>query len=818
MTIDATTVLRSSAWIATQVVKARLLLICLCLLCLSTAYAESDFSVADSIERVVFVNPSLWSVNGETYVEPLRSKNDDYVVFVTERGLLSSNKIEATIWIYDKNQLQTLSRNPQVQVVPRALVRMSASSNAPIISDVRWLEDSKRIAFIGRNRDSIANLYTADAETGELVQVSQGGASVTAFDIVGDTIAYTTLMEVDQHPRGPELESVAGKEGIYDLLYPRGRESSDADESVLIVRKNALHVTRRGKEVLLGTSTHGAPQVLYAPVLALSPDGRYLITTTPVKEIPRSWESYVFEQYISVTWRSANPWDTADDNPWKAEAYTLYDLDTGQSYRLIDAPAGPGTFLFRYVATRIVWSRDSRKVLLSNVAAKIENDWTTDGAPKSVKPAMAIVDVSSRSTEIIPYVEHLADELQYVSDLSWNESKSEIVVHLASRATGKPIEAVDRYVRSGHHGWEMMSRGRAASERCGWSAGAVDIHEDLNHSPSLWLRGCGQRRKIWEPNPDFLRLSMGSASLFSWVDQTKRAWTGVLVMPDKVRNDHKIPLVIQTHGYEGGKFFADGMHTTGSGGRALVSQGIAVLQVREPTDHMDSPEEGPELMNMLSSAIASLSARGPVDRERIGIIGFSYTTFETLYALTHRPELFAAASITDGNNKGFLVYLLDVDIGGPDNPFLKPLEDTWGGVPYGVNAEKWFKDTPSLNLQNVVAPLEIWSLERGELLGQWDIYAGLRALHKPVEMYWISSQRFLPHVLVKPEDRYVSQQGAVDWFRFWLQGYERTDPTVDAEETFQQLREQYVRWEKLCDMLRANNAGRPTFCVPSKPH
>jgi hypothetical protein len=792
-----------------------LLVLLSCLLPLSIGHAASPFSVVDSIQRVVFVNPTLWSVNGERYVEPLRSKNGDYVIFVTERGILSSNVIEATIWIYDKDQLRTLSRSPRAQVKPRALVRMSGSSNAPIISDVRWLGDSKSIAFIGRNGGPIANLYTADAETGALVQRSPGSASVTAFDIVDDTIAYTTLAEVKQRPRPSELESVSGKGGIYDLLYPRGRESSDADESTLIARRNALHVTRHGKEVVLIASGDDGPQVLYAPVLAVSPDGRYLIATTPVKSIPSSWESYVFGQAgLKSAWRSADPWDTADDNPWKAQAYTLFDLDTAQSYRLIDAPAGPGTFLFRYVATKILWSKDSRRVLLSNVTAKSENDRTTDRGPRSVTPAMAIVDVVSRNTEMVPYLERLANERKYVSEVSWDESKSEIVLHLVSRATGKPIEAV-RYVRSGN-GWKMVSAVPSISEPCGSSPAAMEIREDLNHSASLWLQGCGQARKIWEPNPELGRVSMGSASLFSWNDQKKRAWTGVLVTPDKSSDGRGIPLVIQTHGYEAGKFFADGIYTTGSGGRAFASHGIAVLQVREPTDHMDSPEEGPELMDMLSSAIGSLNARGIVDQERIGIIGFSYTCFETLYALTHRPDLFAVASITDGNNKGLLVYLFDVDIGGKDSPFLKPIEDTWGGLPYGASAEKWLRDTPSLNLQKVVAPLEIWALERGALMGQWDIYAGLRALHRPVEMYWISSQRFLPHVLVKPEDRYVSQQGAVDWFRFWLQGYERTVPNTDTEETAQSLAVQYGRWEKLCDMQTETNPDRPTFCVGTK--
>jgi len=49
----------------------------------------------------------------------------------------------------------------------------------------------------------------------------------------------------------------------------------------------------------------------------------------------------------------------------------------------------------------------------------------------------------------------------------------------------------------------------------------------------------------------------------------------------------------------------------------------------------------------------------------------------------------------------------------------------------------------------------------------------------------------------------------VDWFRFWLQGYE--DP--DQAKT-----EQYRGWEHLCDMQIAQNPDRPTFCVRTKTH
>jgi hypothetical protein len=44
------------------------------------------------------------------------------------------------------------------------------------------------------------------------------------------------------------------------------------------------------------------------------------------------------------------------------------------------------------------------------------------------------------------------------------------------------------------------------------------------------------------------------------------------------------------------------------------------------------------------------------------------------------------------------------------------------------------------------------------------------------------------HNLVKPWNRLSSEQGAVDWFSFWLKGEQDSDPLKT---------EKYVRWRNL---------------------
>ena len=58
---------------------------------------------------------------------------------------------------------------------------------------------------------------------------------------------------------------------------------------------------------------------------------------------------------------------------------------------------------------------------------------------------------------------------------------------------------------------------------------------------------------------------------------------------------------------------------------------------------------------------------------------------------------------------------------------------------------------------------------------------------KPVDLIYYP---FGQHIHQKPLERFESQQGEVDWFRFWLQGYEDPDPTKKAQyEGWQHLRE-----------------------------
>lgn len=153
------------------------------------------------------------------------------------------------------------------------------------------------------------------------------------------------------------------------------------------------------------------------------------------------------------------------------------------------------------------------------------------------------------------------------------------------------------------------------------------------------------------------------------------------------------------------------------------------------------------------------------------------------YALTHGARHFAAASISDGVDGGYFQYLA---AGGPANiGYMIGMEGVNGGLPWGAGRRMWQQRSPGSNVYKNTTPVRIIAENPTVALWEWEWFAALSRLRKPVEMVLMKDGE---HVLQRPWERMISQQGNVDWFRFWLQHYE--DP--DAAKA-----EQYQRWRDL---------------------
>jgi hypothetical protein len=233
--------------------------------------------------------------------------------------------------------------------------------------------------------------------------------------------------------------------------------------------------------------------------------------------------------------------------------------------------------------------------------------------------------------------------------------------------------------------------------------------------------------------------------------------------PDYVLG-RRYPLVIQTHGFLENEFMTDGQYTTAFAARPLAAAGIIVLQMGKNYGYKSLAEEAPLQILGYESAIRQLSFDGLIDSSRVGIIGFSRTCYHVEAALIKEPRLFAAATIVDGVDESYMQAMLS-GVGTSD----KEGDEIYGAPPLGDGLKAWIQSAPGFHLDRLETPLRIEALRPESVLGEWEIYSLLMMQKKPVELVYFPEGQ---HILQKPLERLASQQGNVDWFRFWLKGEE----------------------------------------------
>jgi hypothetical protein len=324
----------------------------------------------------------------------------------------------------------------------------------------------------------------------------------------------------------------------------------------------------------------------------------------------------------------------------------------------------------------------------------------------------------------------------------------------------------------------------------------VVLEEDLNSPPKLYAkdRASGRKGLLLDPNPQFTQFAFGKVEDVTWQATDGHEVEGGLYLPPDYRPGVRYPLVLQTHGFSKHEFWINGPWNSGFAAQPLAARGIVVLQIGHGTEpggymkHHRSMEEGPREMAAYEGAIDYLDRRGIIDRDRVGIIGFSRTQYHVEYALTHSSYHFAVATLVDGFDGGYLQYLAD--------PYSeKDLAMVNGGPPFGATFANWLEHSPSFRIDRVHSPIRVECHDWG-IAGCWEWYSVLTHMGRPIELIYLPDA---VHILVKPWERLTSQQGDVDWFCFWLKGEKDDNP---------EKREQYERWFEMRERQFRDNASK----------
>jgi len=733
------------------------------------------------------------------------SPDKKYITFVTTRGIVESDEIESTLWIVGRNEITKVLATgaSTAKIVPTIGARLKATPKAQafdsynsLITDERWTSDSKGLLFLGHTSNGNRRLFRVDLRSRVTRGLTAASHDVSQFESGAGTIVYraSASRKLDLPGVAINLDARDVTGAPLDAILPLPAEGQRyVYESELWTirssRNMAITDPRTKKPVPLWNDP--TPSVPGLNPLSISPDGQKVVVLTPSTNVPRSWEA--LEPFlVELKIRFTNGIVSQEDSS-RLLQYAMVDLQRGTAEPLFDAP---NAWALGYTDDNLaIWSRGEGKLLLTDTYLPLnENQITEREREVRRRPcAAAVVDINNDVTSCVAYSKGRTSSLR---SARFGRTDHEVCLRFG-RATAEDCfhfqDGDWRPVGDPHNEKQDDNpSGRAPLSLASTEDLSVEIRQDLNTPPSLWATDSKTRlsKMIWDPNPGLATVSFGEVSIFRWKDTAGYEWTGGLVMPPNYVPGQRYSLVIQTHGFPQHEFMTDGVYTTAFAARALASHGIVVLQMAERFDDLVTAQEASNRVLGYESAIDHLASEGIVDPKRVGIIGFSRTCYHVESALIKDPERFAAATLADGVDASYMQYLLFAE-----SSLARESEQIYGNVPFGEGLREWTERSPGFRLHQIQTPLRIEAIGAISLLSEREIYASLWKQGKPVDLIYFPNGQ---HILQKPLERMASQQGNVDWFRFWLLNEEDPDPAKE---------EQYAKWRQ----LRAQSVGRPAL-------
>jgi len=724
----------------------------------------SPVAVADVIRMTQFDDAgyNVASLAGHHAVQ--FSPDGKRFVILVKKGDLKNNVNKYSLLLFET---ENALRSPAAEV----LVSFSSTSNRPGIQQTKWI-DSRMIAFLGENPGEVQQLYTVDWYTKRLTRLTNHATSVISYAMSANADRVFFLASRAAEPiLGPQdLRGgfAVSNETLCDLITGERRFLSEQYSDLFVKEKG----TR--KEVLIRTKGDIA-----SDSISLAPSGRYLLLKTSVDHVPEIWKNY-HDGWLRLVTRA----ESFQGSSPMIFHYELIDAVTGETHVLMDAPINRGH-------SEIAWSPNSSSVVMSEIYLPLEG---SDGAARKLRESdKFVVQIDIPSGNIVPIT---SKELKL---LRWDFQSNKILLEPIDSLTGGVSSGALVAFQRVASAWEEV----ATTELRRSDDNPVDIvlEEDMNTPPRFFAKNTrtGQNALLLDLNPQFKNLSFGPVKDIMFSASDGHMVRAGLYYPPGYVTGRKYPLVIQTHAWNPHRFLIDGPWPSAFAAQPLAGRGIVVLQLEEDFSKGSTLAEAPEEMAAYEGGIDYLGGLGLIDRERVGVIGFSRTGFGVKYALTHSKYHFVAATVADGSDGGYFAYLsalTSMPIHVPD------MEGVNGGAPFGEPLLFWLKNSPGFNLDKVSTAVREEAYDPLSLFFAWEWFAGLSRLRQPVELIYMPDAT---HLLTKPWERMTSQQGNVDWFCFWLKDEEDPDPKKNK---------QYARWRHLRDLQLEKGKEVDESCLP----
>ncbi|TAM57514.1 MAG: Atxe2 family lasso peptide isopeptidase [Rhodanobacter sp.] len=300
----------------------------------------------------------------------------------------------------------------------------------------------------------------------------------------------------------------------------------------------------------------------------------------------------------------------------------------------------------------------------------------------------------------------------------------------------------------------------------------VCVAAEADHPPRLETIDIesGHRRTLFAPNKglDADIAATVPAKLIHWKDALGREFTGQLFEARGASAGHPPPLFINfyhCYGFLRGGVGDEWPFAT------LAEDGISALCINAiPEYRLDAAARYDQGRAAVESVVKLLSAEGRIDRTRVGMGGLSYGSEVTLWTLTH-SNVVTAASVS-GVSVTPTLYLLNT----LRDTFRSQFRRDWQLGSLEETPKRWREVSPAYQLDRINAPI-LFQLPEQEYRMTLEYSLPLVRRHQ-ADMYVFPNET---HIKFQPRHKLAVYERNVDWFRFWLQGYEDPNPDKDGQ-------------------------------------
>jgi dipeptidyl aminopeptidase/acylaminoacyl peptidase len=698
-----------------------------------------------------------------------------------------------------------------IELYVKVVSHASASDERPVavgdLSSLHWLGDSRSVTVLA-NEHETHTVKAIDVETGKSEVLLKSPDNIDEY--VVDRSGHEIVFVVTTPPSGIQLPITERDTATgYRIPFRSLTTTGWPVKRIFVTRRRHNEWTKPEQITIESPLDHKRMSsfIGYDPTLwlSLSPNGEQLSLqyVDPADAMPARWRQSPFVQY---------------ENSIKTQrgqmVSVIYHLATGITTAPFETP----------FATAIpLWSSDSRSFV---VFAKppVDSKWEQQEAelgPSIVRHGHTAdlfwVQPESGNVELV--ATHGQAPYPYAPPLYWNTDGSLLV--------GSQDGTITRFSPKDGH-WEQGNSVKVPVNGLGrLTSDGTHVFGDMQSAavpPRLFMERLGDPDVSFfaDLNPQFSTLALAPVKSVQWETSTGKTVAGTLFLPPGYREGNSYPLVIQTKPY--GNWFACGYGPSQFPSfepEPMASAGIAYLGFYYPDDHdgkglesyfpkgyPDSIAEAAFETDVYDSAVKMLADSGLIDKQRVGIIGFSRSGWYTEFALAHGKTQYRAATVADNVEYNFSEYAM----GSLTGLSSEAVTAMYGGPPYGPTLQNWSKYSISFNVDKIHTPLLMEEMGYGtpfdrrdspptNIARTFELFTGLSLLNRPVEYYYYPKEGHEPD---DPAARLANLERNLDWYRFWLQGYERAHPE-DVD--------QYARWRE----LRKHQEGSGLWNSSEKP-